>query len=193
MAFVDIHLVHEGDTAGLDLVRSLVGAPGAPLFVLATALPEHALAAFDLGVADYLLKPMGEERVAACLDRLAARVGPASSPQAQRVVGRGRKGLVLLDLDEVLAFEAAGRLGFVHSVRGRFGVDLSLSALEASLGEGFLRVHRQWLVHLRHVRALESEGGESSVLVGASLRVPVSRSRRVEVREALVQGATGLR
>jgi len=200
VAFVDIHLSSEGEEAGLALIRSMAGARDAPLFVLATALSQHALAAYDLGVADYLLKPISEERVSACLSRLAERQRNAAAPPGvQRVAARSRKGLVLLDLDEVLAFEASKRLIFVHSTQGRFDVDLSLSTLEASLGAGFLRVHRQWLVHVRHVRAIESDGGEVFVVVadaGATehaVRAPVSRERRAAVREMLVDGATGLR
>jgi DNA-binding LytR/AlgR family response regulator len=44
VAFVDIHLGHgHGDEAGMHLVRTLAGTPEAPLFVLATALSQHAV------------------------------------------------------------------------------------------------------------------------------------------------------
>jgi 2-polyprenyl-6-hydroxyphenyl methylase/3-demethylubiquinone-9 3-methyltransferase len=43
------------------------------------------------------------------------------------VVARSKKGLVLFARDEVWAFEAADRLMFVHTARGRFDVDLSLA------------------------------------------------------------------
>lgn len=195
VVFVDIHLASEGDAAGLELVRSCSGSPGAPNFVLATALPQHALAAFELGVVDYLLKPFCEERVAACLSRLAERTRPPlPEPAAQRVVARSRNGLVLLELEEVLAFEASGRLCFVHSDQGRFDVDLSLAVLEASLGEGFLRVHRQWLAHLERVRSIESQRGEVFLCLGGreathpELHVPVSRERRATGEGAAHRG-----
>ena len=56
VAFVDVQLAGAArDDAGLALIRSLAGAPEAPLFVLATASDAHAVEAFDLGVVDYLL------------------------------------------------------------------------------------------------------------------------------------------
>ena len=77
------------------------------------------------------------------------------------------------------------RLMFVHTARGRFDIDLSLAAIEASLGTAFLRVHRQWLVHTAHVRAIENADGETLVVVGdepaRELRVPVARDRKVAV------------
>lgn len=199
VAFVDIHLGHaHGDEAGMQLVRNLAGTPGAPLFVLATALSQHAIEAYALGVADYLLKPIHEDRVTECLMRLQqriARTAPRSVPD--RVVARSKKGLVLFARDEVWAFEAAERLMFVHTARGRFDIDLSLAAIEASLGSAFLRVHRQWLVHTAHVRAIENEDGETVVVVGSEpsreIRVPVARDRRGAVRDLLLHGATGLR
>ena len=204
VAFVDIHLGNakgdKGDEAGMHLVRTLVGTPGAPLFVLATALSQHAVEAYALGVADYLLKPIHEDRVKECLLRVqqrlaqtAHRPGPAVS---ERVVARSKKGLVLFARDEVWAFEAAERLMFVHTARGRYDIDLSLAAIEASLGAAFLRVHRQWLVHTAHVRAIENEDGDCVVVVGeppVELRVPVARDRKGAVRDLLLHGATGLR
>ena len=208
VAFVDIHLGHaqrdkadQADDAGMHLVRTLAGTPQAPLFVLATALSQHAVEAYALGVADYLLKPIHQDRVTECLVRLHERLAhtaPRSVPAIpDRVVARSKKGLVLFARDEVWAFEAAERLMFVHAARGRFDIDLSLAAIEASLGSEFLRVHRQWLVHTTHVRAIENEDGETVVVVGGEppgeMRVPVARDRRGAVRDLLLHGATGLR
>jgi len=198
VAFVDIHLgSSHGDEAGMTLVRALAGTPGAPLVVLATALPGHALEAYSLGVADYLLKPICEDRVTDCLGRLQQRLAVSPPrPVPDRVVARSKKGLVFFTRDEVWAFEAAERLMFVHTARGRFDIDLSLAAIEASLGGEFLRVHRQWLVHAAYVCAIESEDGETVIVVGGDpargVRVPVARDRRGAVRDLLLQGATGL-
>ncbi len=203
VAFVDIHLSGlGGDEAGLDLVRALAATPGAPRFVLATALSQHAIEAYALGVVDYLLKPIEQERVTQCLTRLQqlpARIAPPPprSLPPDRIVARSKKGLVFLARDEVWAFEASDRLMFVHTARGRFDIDLSLATIEASLGSEFLRVHRQWLVRTACIRAIENEDKESTLVVGSGLaceiRVPVARDRRGEVRDLLLHGTTGLR
>ncbi len=202
VAFVDVQLAsRDGDDAGLELIRSLAGAPDAPLFVLATAFERHAVEAFDLGVVDYLLKPFSRERVEQCLVRVRARRAEAhGGPRAPRIVARRKNGLVFLELGEVWGFEAAERLTFVHTPHGRFDVDLSLAAIEASFGRTLLRVHRNWLVNVAHVKVLERESGESELLVGGGLedgrpgvRVPVARERAHAVRELLLAGAKGIR
>lgn len=206
--FVDVHLVPDGDAAGLELVRELSRAPEAPLFVLATAFQEHALEAFELGVADYLLKPFTEERVAACLERLhGRRSGSLPPPAPLRIVARRGRGLVFLEPPEVWAFEAADRLTSVHTAHGTFDVDLSLSAIEGSLGRSFARVHRNWLVNASHIKRLDRDGTETTVFVGlgldapsdgvrgvkAGLTVPVARERAHGVREMLLSNAMGVR
>jgi DNA-binding LytR/AlgR family response regulator len=194
VAFVDVRL--EGadrEDEGLEIVRAFARTPGAPLFVLATAFTEHALEAFDLGVIDYLRKPFTLERVTECVARVRSRWQPPPAPAGpSRIIVRRKRALVFLRVDEVWAFEASDRLAFVHSTRGRFDVDLSLTAVEASFGSSLLRVHRNWLVSTSHVRELEGAGSETELLVG-EVRVPVARERAQAVREALVSSALGIR
>lgn len=199
VAFVDVNLAGSRES-GLALVRSLRDRPDAPAFVLATAVREHAIDAFEIGVVDYLLKPLTRERVTDCLERLRARVTPRAAELPRRIVARRKKALVFLELDDVWAFESADRLCCVHARHGVFDVDLSLSSIELSFGGSFTRVHRNWLVNEAHVRELDREAGEYTLFVGEGyddgargVRVPVSRDRAQAVRERLLASAPGLR
>lgn len=200
VAFVDVQLVGSPrDNEGLELVRAYAIRPGGPAFVLATAFREHAVEAFDLEAVDYLLKPFTEERVARCLSRVKARRDPAGSVTPPRLVARRKRALVFLRLDEVWAFESAERLAYVHTARGRFEIDLSLAAIEASIGHTLLRVHRSWLVNVEHVRELDGHGSQTELLVGSpdgeqgGVRIPVSRERAQAVRGTLLSWAVGIR
>jgi DNA-binding LytR/AlgR family response regulator len=179
-AFIDIRLIDRpGDRSGLDWALGLAALADPPLLVFATASPEHALAAFDAGAADYLLKPFTRERVATCVDRLLERRSTGAPRRAAtRLLARTATDLVFLSLEGVLAFEAAERLTYVHHLEADFAVKL-------------VRTHRNWLVALDHVRQLGR--GEATLMVGASLSVPVSRERAPSVREALLSRAVGIR
>jgi DNA-binding LytR/AlgR family response regulator len=200
VVFVDVQLTATGDSrTGLDLVRSMAGEPAAPMFVLATASSQHSLEAFDLGVVDYILKPFTEERVEQCLRRLLERRAPRAHA-VRRVVARRKKSLVFLDPTTIWAFEAADRLTFVHSPDGKFDIDLSLAAIEASFGRALFRVHRNWLVNLAYVKELERDISGATVTVGSdlgseghSIRAPVSQDRAKALRDVLLENATGLR
>src|ERR1700737_3686759 len=67
-------------------------------------------------------------------------------PSVSRVVARRNRSLVFLDPNEIWAFEGADRLTYVHSLEGKFVIDLSLAAIEASFGRALFRVHRNWVV-----------------------------------------------
>jgi DNA-binding LytR/AlgR family response regulator len=201
VAFVDVQLAgRPGDEAGLDWVRKMARAPGAPRFVLATAFKQHALEAYELGVADYVVKPFTEERVGACLRQLVERQpAPRRGPVPQRIVARRQRALVFLDLGEVWACEASDRLTCVHSARGRFDLDLTLSSIASSFGRSLVRVHRNWLVNPARVLEMDRATGETTILVGESgspstgLTIPVSRDRAQAVRDILMADATGVR
>jgi DNA-binding LytR/AlgR family response regulator len=203
-AFVDVRLsAKTADRNGLEWVRATARTPGAPMFVLATAYSQHALEAFDLGVVDYLVKPFTLRRVSECVARLAERRRPADPGDGAiplRIAARRDRAIVFLDMDEVWACEAADRLTFVHSIRGRFDLDLTLSAIASSFGKTMLRVHRNWLVNPARVVELEREAGETRLLVGtvagqeaSGVRVPVAKERSAAVRDALMATARGVR
>lgn len=194
VAFVDVQLTPGGQLsdAGLRLVRRHVQ-HRAPKFVLATADPQHALEAYELGVFDYLLKPFSFPRVKTCVERLCAGLDlTQQAAKTERIVARSKNGLVFFDVSEVVAFQAEQRLVFVHTHSGKFDLDLSLSALKRLLGEGFIRVHRSWLVNRSMVRGLERTDGEAVLNVG-SLKVPIPRERASELRRSLLQSAQGIK
>lgn len=200
VAFIDVQLARGGDAAGLDVARAVATTNPDVQVVLATAFEQHALEAFKLGAVDYLLKPFSEERVTQCLTRIQQRRATRAPKVTDRIVARRKKSLVFLEPREIWAFEAAERLTFVHTRHGRFDMDLSLSAIEQSLGAVVTRVHRNWLVNASHIKELMRDDAETSLFVGETLadggvgvRVPVARDRAHEVREMLLEHATGLR
>ena len=208
VAFVDIHLAGERPPtrAGLTWIESLhEGSPVAgrsvapPRIVLTTASSEHAMRAFELGVVDYLLKPFTERRVRASLERIVASTqapAPARSVADTRIAARNGRAIVFLAVADAFAFEAEGRLCYVHTAQGRLDVDLSLNSLEAMLAPCYLRVHRNWLVSTTSVRSMERVDGEAVLLVGPNdppLRIHVARDRAANVRERLLTNAIGLR
>jgi hypothetical protein len=124
----------------------------------------------------------------------------AASDAVLRVVARARHRVVIMDLDEVWAFEAKDRLCFVHSIYVRSDVDISLCELESSLDEPFVRVHRCWLANIANVREFDTLQRVSYVYAGnwpsakhQSIRVPIARECATALRERLLTETVGLR
>ena len=137
-----------------------------------------------------------------------SREGVFDTKRTRRLaaVGRGvlRYGLVGLLLlwgsFKFAAFEAEDRLTYVHSLEGKFVIDLSLAAIEASFGRALFSVHRNWVVNLAYVKELERVVGGTALTIGSGLgperrtiRAPVSHNRAKTLRTVLLKNATGLR
>jgi DNA-binding LytR/AlgR family response regulator len=76
VAFLDIQM--PGMT-GLEVAQ---GIEGDTLAVFVTAYDEYAVRAFDQGAVDYLLKPVNEERLAKCVERVKQRLATDASTSA---------------------------------------------------------------------------------------------------------------
>ena len=72
---------------GLEVARALAedwpeaDAAGFPLLVFVTAYDQHAVQAFELQAADYLLKPVQPARLARCLERLQTQLQAQQEPR----------------------------------------------------------------------------------------------------------------
>ena len=108
--------------------------------------------------------------------------------------------IVFLPPEDVFAFEAAERLTYVHSLSGKFDIDLSLAAMSTALGDRSMRVHRNWIVSTAHILAMEKDELGWMLKVGKGLDdienalcIPVARDKVQRIREFLLKGTTGLR
>jgi two-component system response regulator LytT len=179
---------------GLDLGRVLGRFARPPAVVFVTAYEDFAVDAFALKACDYLLKPVRRERLAEAVRRVAALHGgtPGDAGQdrtAERIpVDLG--GMTrFLSRDEVAYVEAQGDYVRLHARGGAPLVRVSLAVLEERwVPYGFLRIHRRYLVSLRHVEGLRSDAGHWTVQVAGS-DLPVSRRHTRELRDVLTRWA----
>jgi len=112
---------------GLEVARALAedwpeaDAAGFPLLVFVTAYDQHAVQAFELQAADYLLKPVQPARLASCLARLQARLQvqqerrPDAAPPFEDLVGRLQQ---LMQAAEPAARRAPERLEVIAAQQG---------------------------------------------------------------------------
>ena len=179
VVFLDIEMP---GLSGLDLAAALALNERAPSVIFVTAYSEHALKAFDVAATDYLVKPVGVERLRQALARVAVGRGearpeaetplaPAPADAAQRPIGEpstppDATGLrieripvekagrtLLIPAAEILYIEAQDDYSRVYTPEGRYLSALSLTTLEERLEAlSFFRVHRSYLVNLARVR-----------------------------------------
>lgn len=157
VVFLDLQMP---ELDGLSVARSLRG--GKPAVVFVTAFDTHGVEAFNLGVTDYLLKPVRRERLEAALDRVKrqiqtkpARAAEPSKEPIRRIAGRSGADYHMLDPADVIAFQASGESVYVLATSGKFLADHTLKALDERLPKPqFRRIHRGTIINTNHIRKI---------------------------------------
>jgi two-component system LytT family response regulator len=157
---------------GLEVVRQLKHGKHVPVIVIVTAYDQHALEAFEAGAIDYLLKPVGQERLSQAVERARRvthrqameRIGQLqeisdapSSSLTRRIVGKVGEEYFLLSAAEIYAFQAEGDLVWIVTAKRKFLATQTLKELELRLkNSNFRRIHRNALVNVDHVRKMSA-------------------------------------
>src|SRR5262245_52134757 len=161
LLFLDVRLP---ELNGLEVAKRI---RAEPQIVFTTAYDRYALAAFELGALDYLLKPFGAERFAAALQRVRRRLSRDGVPGAgerarlacaaplRRLFARQGERIVPIPVDAIRRIQASGDYAEVHTAAGSFLLHVSLTELVARLDpERFQQVHRSHVVNLDDVEEL---------------------------------------
>ena len=159
---------------GLTLARRMEAEhPEVPV-VLVTAHAEHAVAAFDADVRDYVLKPVRRERLERALGRL--HYGSRKPiPKIRISVGRRAR---LIPLDDLDCFVAEDGYVIARSASVEGFVDAPLQNLEQTLRPNVLRVHRGCIVVGTAISAIESRADGKHYISFKDGLDPVRVSRR---------------
>lgn len=193
-AFLDIEMP---GLDGLSLAQQL---PTGLAWVFCTAHQAHALQAFDLGAADYLLKPYTPERLAAALQRLrqqllrpeaaaAAGAGLRSALQQQQPIDahwlvEQRGALVKLPIAAIEWVAAADNYIELHAPPQHYLERRSLASFLAQpAAQGFVRVHRCHAVNAAHIQRIQPlPHGEAELTLSSGQTLRVSRGYRDQLR-----------
>ena len=192
VAFLDIRMP---GLTGIELARRI---DTRTHIVFVTAFDQYAVEAFDREVADYLLKPVTDERLQRCVERLQKKIADAEKPPALEEMlaklaralpaasGRLRwirasKGELVqqIAVDDVLYFQAADKYTCVMTRDGESLIRLPLAELAAQLdADTFWQIHRSTLVNMNEVASTRRDlGGRVFVrLKDAGTELAVSRA-----------------
>ncbi|GAA2845193.1 LytR/AlgR family response regulator transcription factor [Actinoplanes cyaneus] len=182
---------------GMELARILRRFAHPPAIVFVTAYDDGAVDAFDLGVTDYVRKPVRAERLGESLRRVAGlRVVPA--PAATLATAVADEPAIPVELagttrmlprSSVRWVEAQGDYARLHTADASHLVRVSLATLaERWANAGFVRIHRSYLVQLRLVTELRLTGSGYVVAVDG-VELPVSRRHTRELKDRLIRAA----
>ena len=194
VAFLDIRMP---GLTGLELAGR---AGSGTHIVFVTAYDQYAVEAFDRDAVDYVLKPVTDERLAKCIERLKRKLEASERPAGLEEVlaklslaipggaaagklrwVRALKGEVVhqIAVDDVLYFQASDKYTCVITREGESLIRLPLSDLAAQLdADVFWQIHRSTIVNMNAVASTRRDlsGRAFVALRDGKTELPVSRA-----------------
>ena len=162
--------------SGLELTKSLTGK--GPVIIFTTSTRDHAVEAFELNVADYIVKPVTSARFIQAIDK--ARELINSKEEELSITGdefifiRDSNIIRRLNLDDILFAESMRDYVKLYTAQRFYAIHNTLKAVEERLPTNkFLRVHRSYIVAIDKIDTIR-EG----VLVIREKTVPVADAYR---------------
>ena len=188
VAFLDLRMP---GFDGLALAELLQNKHPELAVVIVSAHGDGVLRGFEAQVTDYLLKPVRLERLRQALEHLsAARTDPIlGSRGLERFAVRRKNWYVVVEVRDVVYFEARGEFVWAVTEVDRFAVDRTLTNLADQLDKRvFFQSHRSCIVRIDRIRTIEPAGARSFRLHldhPDEPKVPLARDRSSKLRERI--------
>jgi two-component system, LytTR family, response regulator len=200
LVFLDIQMPEVDGFGVVQELRDLM-----PLTIFVTAYDRYAMKAFEVHALDYLLKPVGKERLHEAVARARRQLQhppdgsfqrrvlemlgdlEARQQTPERIVIKSDGEIVCLKPNEIDWAESAGNYVCLHVGGATHILRETITALESRLGpRQFMRVHRSTLVNVDRIKTLKpSLYGDYSILLRDGTKLTLSRGFRESVLKRL--------
>jgi DNA-binding LytR/AlgR family response regulator len=180
LLFLDIKMP---DVSGIDLLKSL---KHPPMVIFTTAYSKHAVESFEWDAIDFLLKPFSEPRfLKACAKALQQsqlrRNFQSAIAGAPGIFVKTGYEQVRVPLEGILYVEGSGNYVQFKLKKDKILSRISLAEAEKMLpASAFLRVHRSFIIALRHISKMER-----NVVWINDIAIPVSTKLASIIRYAM--------
>jgi len=148
------------DQSGLELTRRLKSCD--PLVIFTAARKQYAAEAFDLDVADYLIKPVTPERFFRAINKvrdLLRSRSPVMPADEEYLFIRDSTVLRRLRLDDILYAEATGDYVKIHTPGQTYSIHGRFKTVEQRLPAArFIRIHRSFIVAMDRIDSVQDGG-----------------------------------
>jgi len=179
LLFLDIEMP---GMSGLELIRNLGNLR--PVVIFTTSKKDYAVEAFELDVADYLVKPLRPARFIQAINKAREILNSNKyepKPETEFIFIRDTNVVRRLKLDDILFAEAMGDYVKLYTQEKLYAIHTKLKTVEERLPScNFLRVHRSYIVALNKIDAFQ----DGALQIGSKF-LPVTDTYRKILNERL--------
>ena len=182
--FVDIQMKKMN---GMEMAKQVRERDGRVSIIFTTGMADFMEEGYEVEAMRYLLKPINQEKVWSCMDKIRVR-----NENAQYILVHGSDGVRRLAAEQINYIEAWGHGSRIEiwGAAGQSGtpqtdfVSENISELEEMLKEyGFIRCHRSYLCGIRNIRTI----GRTEITFDSGTHIPVSRRLYKEENQAFIR------
>ncbi len=168
---------------GLELTKNLGNKR--PVIIFTTSKTEYAAEAFELNVADYIVKPVTPARFIQAIDKareiLQSNTEEFKMNEEEFIFIRDSNIVRRLKLDDILFAEAMGDYVKLYTAQKFYAIHTTLKAVEERLPVyKFLRVHRSYMVALTKIDTIQ----DGALVINGKL-VPVADAYRAALNKRM--------
>ena len=160
-----------GSMDGMALARRLRSLPPdrQPLIIFVTGYESYVYQAFDVEAFQYLVKPVDEGRFADVFRRAAEKLSVLEKQRRRTLLVQYAGSSRVIPLENIRYVESHGHKLLLHLKEGTVEYYGKIGELEQELGGQFARIHKGYLVNLRHVE--EYARGQVTLTGGEKLTI----------------------
>ena len=188
-ALMAVHSKSPFDIILLDVVMPLLGGIEAAgeirqydpsvKIVFLTSSPEFAVDSYTVKASNYLLKPLDDQKLYACLDELVAQI----QQSAKRILIRDRHAVHRVALQDIEFIESDNKYIHFSLTDGRTltsSEPLYLYENKLLLADGFFKCSRSYIVNIHRIDSFSAK----EIRMQSGYRIPISRSVQKEFESA---------
>lgn len=177
---------------GFELLNKVLHLNFSVIFI--TAYNQYALKAFRFNALDYLVKPVDTNDLIEAVTKAEKKIKPTSTQLsllqrqmrgeiATKIAIPGHNGVSFIELNEIVFAEASNNYSkLILSDKRIFTVSKTLKDVQVVLEEShFLRVHRQYVINLNHVKQFNRN--ESILIMDNGQHLPIARNQKEKLVE----------
>lgn len=146
--------IQMAELSGLELAKLIREKDQHIQIIFVTAIPDYIGEGYDVDAINYLIKPIGEEKLRECLNKAIDK----KKVQPKSIIIEIDGAVHRIDEDSIIYLEIIGHELFIHKEDKTISMRKPLNGMEELLSkEEFIRPHRAYMVALKHIRRINSK------------------------------------
>jgi Response regulator of the LytR/AlgR family len=170
---------------GVELARQIRRDNNIIQIIFITGYPDFIAEGYDVSALHYLMKPVKEDKLFEVLSRAAERLNNAE----QALLVQASETTAKVPLDDILYIESFAHYVVIQTKTDMIETRANISEIEKSVGIGFIRCHRSYIVGLNHISRIT----KTAVILDNGKTIPLSRRLYTEINLTFIEYHKGRR